>query len=145
MTALIGQAQRLFQLPLARCVEAGGAVQRFLRYVELRIAAVDADHRIAAVRPFAEILPHGVRTADGQEREVDAIIFGTGFTPSDPLPRGTVFGRDGVDLLDTWPEGPEAYKGTMTAGFPTDDPWGDRQESLPIEDFDALVAAGLGV
>lgn len=67
---------------------------------------------------IAEILPHGVRTSDGQERAVDAIIFGTGFTPSDPLPRGTVFGRGGVDLLDTWPEGPEAYKGTMTAGFP---------------------------
>ena len=32
---------------------------------------------------------------------------------------------------------------TMTAGFPTDDPWGDRQESLPIEDFDALVTGGL--
>jgi CubicO group peptidase (beta-lactamase class C family) len=32
---------------------------------------------------------------------------------------------------------------TMTAGFPTDDPWGDRQESLPLADFDALVAGGL--
>lgn len=32
---------------------------------------------------------------------------------------------------------------TMTAGFPTDDPWGDRQESLPLEEFDALVTAGL--
>lgn len=32
---------------------------------------------------------------------------------------------------------------TMTAGFPTDDPWGDRQESLPLEDFDALITAGL--
>ncbi|TEX52245.1 MAG: hypothetical protein B7C55_01400 [Actinomycetales bacterium mxb001] len=32
---------------------------------------------------------------------------------------------------------------TMTAGFPTDDPWGDRQESLPLEDFDRLVAGGL--
>ena len=32
---------------------------------------------------------------------------------------------------------------TMTGGFPTDDPWGDRQESLPLEEFDALVAAGL--
>ncbi|MDT4838304.1 Baeyer-Villiger monooxygenase [compost metagenome] len=29
-----------------------------------------------------------------------------------------VFGRNGVDLLDTWPQGPEAYKGTLTAGFP---------------------------
>ena len=32
---------------------------------------------------------------------------------------------------------------TMTAGFPTDDPWGDRQESLALEDFDALIAGGL--
>jgi CubicO group peptidase (beta-lactamase class C family) len=32
---------------------------------------------------------------------------------------------------------------TMTGGLPTDDPWGDRQQSLPAEDFDALVAGGL--
>jgi len=32
---------------------------------------------------------------------------------------------------------------TMTAGLPTDDPWGDRQEDLPLADFDALVAGGL--
>lgn len=32
---------------------------------------------------------------------------------------------------------------TMTAGLPTDDPWGDRQESLPIEAFDGMVANGL--
>jgi CubicO group peptidase (beta-lactamase class C family) len=32
---------------------------------------------------------------------------------------------------------------TMNAGFPTDDPWGDRQESLEIESFDNLVSQGL--
>ncbi len=32
---------------------------------------------------------------------------------------------------------------TMGAGFPTDDPWGDRQESLAISDFDQMVQAGL--
>ncbi len=32
---------------------------------------------------------------------------------------------------------------TMSAGLPTDDPWGDRQQGLPIEDFDALVGGGL--
>ena len=31
---------------------------------------------------------------------------------------------------------------TMTAGFPTDDPWGDRQQGLPLDDFDALIAGG---
>ena len=32
---------------------------------------------------------------------------------------------------------------TMTAGFPTDDPWGDRQQGLPLADFAALLAAGV--
>ena len=32
---------------------------------------------------------------------------------------------------------------TMTAGFPTDDPWGDRQQGLPIEDFAAMLASGI--
>jgi CubicO group peptidase (beta-lactamase class C family) len=33
---------------------------------------------------------------------------------------------------------------TMTAGFPTDDPWGDRQQGLPIDSFRALLAEGVG-
>ncbi|MGH3248048.1 MAG: serine hydrolase domain-containing protein, partial [Trebonia sp.] len=32
---------------------------------------------------------------------------------------------------------------TMTAGFPTDDPWGDRQQGLPIDAFRALLAGGV--
>jgi CubicO group peptidase (beta-lactamase class C family) len=31
---------------------------------------------------------------------------------------------------------------TMTAGFPADDPWGDRQQGLPLDSFDRLVSAG---
>ena len=31
----------------------------------------------------------------------------------------------------------------MGAGLPIDDPWGDRQESLPISDFDEMVKSGL--
>jgi CubicO group peptidase (beta-lactamase class C family) len=34
---------------------------------------------------------------------------------------------------------------TMTAGFPTDDPWGDRQQGLPLEEFTALLARGVSV
>lgn len=67
---------------------------------------------------ISEVRANSVVTADGKVREVDAIIFGTGFTPNDPIPRGCVFGRDGQDLVDSWSQGPEAYKGTMTAGFP---------------------------
>ncbi len=32
---------------------------------------------------------------------------------------------------------------TMTAGFPTDDPWGDRQQGLPLDEFRALLAGGV--
>ena len=32
---------------------------------------------------------------------------------------------------------------TMTAGLPTDDPWGDRQQGLPLEEFQALLAGGV--
>jgi CubicO group peptidase (beta-lactamase class C family) len=32
---------------------------------------------------------------------------------------------------------------TMTAGFPTDDPWGDRQQGLPDAEFAALISHGL--
>ena len=65
-----------------------------------------------------EVRAHGIVDADGVEREVDAIIFGTGFKATDPVPRGVVYGRDGRDLVDAWPQGPEAYKGAAIAGFP---------------------------
>jgi CubicO group peptidase (beta-lactamase class C family) len=32
---------------------------------------------------------------------------------------------------------------TMTAGFPTDDPWGDRQQGLDLDDFSRLLERGL--
>lgn len=32
---------------------------------------------------------------------------------------------------------------TMSAGLPTDDPWGDRQESLTADEFDALLSSGV--
>src|ERR1700722_5277532 len=32
---------------------------------------------------------------------------------------------------------------TMTAGFPTDDPWGDRQQGMPLEEFSAFLAGGV--
>jgi hypothetical protein len=31
---------------------------------------------------------------------------------------------------------------TMTAGFPGDDPWGDRQQGLPLAEFTALLGSG---
>jgi cation diffusion facilitator CzcD-associated flavoprotein CzcO len=67
---------------------------------------------------IAEVTAHSIVDSHGVEREVDAIIYGTGFKATDPVPRGVVFGRDGQDLFDAWPQGPEAYKGAAVTGFP---------------------------
>lgn len=62
--------------------------------------------------------PNSITSADGQEREVDAIIFGTGFRPKDRPVAHQLFGRDGRSLAETWSEGMSAYVGTTIAGFP---------------------------
>lgn len=67
---------------------------------------------------IAEVRANSIVDTNGVERKVDAIIYGTGFKAQDPMPRGTVFGRGGVDLLDAWKDGPEAYLGLSVAGFP---------------------------
>ncbi|MBM3485706.1 MAG: NAD(P)/FAD-dependent oxidoreductase [Alphaproteobacteria bacterium] len=68
--------------------------------------------------PVARILANGIRTEDGMERPVDAIIYGTGFTPTDYLTPMAVSGHDGRDLNDAWRDGAEAYLGITVAGFP---------------------------
>ncbi len=65
-----------------------------------------------------QVKANSIVTTDGTERAVDAIIFGTGFKATDPVPKGVIFGRGGQDLIDAWQQGPEAYKGTAVAGFP---------------------------
>jgi cation diffusion facilitator CzcD-associated flavoprotein CzcO len=68
--------------------------------------------------PIKEIREHAIVTADGVERPVDAIIFGTGFRVTDQPMAEHVRGRDGVTLAETWAGSPRAYVGTTVAGFP---------------------------
>jgi cation diffusion facilitator CzcD-associated flavoprotein CzcO len=65
-----------------------------------------------------EVRAHSIVDSAGVEREVDCIIYGTGFRLTDLVPRGVIYGRGGKDLVDGWPHGPEAYKGTTIAGCP---------------------------
>ena len=84
------------------------------------------DYYPALARPNVEVVTDGIRevtstgivTADGAERAVDAIIFGTGFQVHDYLGPVKVIGRGGVDLAATWRKSAEAYLGTTVAGFP---------------------------
>ncbi|GAA4014005.1 NAD(P)/FAD-dependent oxidoreductase [Allokutzneria multivorans] len=67
---------------------------------------------------IAEVRPHSIVTADGTERPVDTLIFGTGFHATD-FPIGhRVFNGDGASLTGTWQDEPGAYRGTTIAGFP---------------------------
>lgn len=68
---------------------------------------------------IVEIDATGVRAADGTHRPVDTIILGTGFRAWDsPIAEGIV-GRDGTSLAQAWDAGgPQAYLGTVIAGFP---------------------------
>jgi cyclohexanone monooxygenase len=65
-----------------------------------------------------EVRQHGIVTVDGTEHPVDAIVFGTGFTVQNLVPKGFFIGTGGRDITDVWEGGLEAYKGTTVAGFP---------------------------
>ena len=72
--------------------------------------------------PIERITPDGIRTADGTERAVDAIVLATGFRmASDPetYRRTPVRGRDGFDLATQYAEHRlRSYEGISMPGLP---------------------------
>ena len=84
------------------------------------------DYYEALAKPNVNVVTEGIRevransviTDDGVEREVDAIIFGTGFTAQQPVQRGMIIGKGGVDILDRWGGAMEAHKGSTIDGYP---------------------------
>jgi cation diffusion facilitator CzcD-associated flavoprotein CzcO len=67
-----------------------------------------------------EVRPEGIVSADGSQRDVDTIIFGTGFATNDFLAPMSISGRDGRDLHKMWMErgGADGFKGISVPGFP---------------------------
>jgi cation diffusion facilitator CzcD-associated flavoprotein CzcO len=84
------------------------------------------DYYPAVVKPNVEVLATGVERvsgravvgSQGEAREVDTIILGTGFHVTDPPMAARVHGSDGRSLAEVWAGSPEGYRGTSTAGFP---------------------------
>jgi len=60
----------------------------------------------------------GIRTVDGQTREVDVIVYSTGFKTTKYLAALKVNGRNGQSLDEAWSDGAQAYLGITTSGFP---------------------------
>jgi cation diffusion facilitator CzcD-associated flavoprotein CzcO len=77
-------------------------------------------------KPNVELVTAGIKEVrrnsivdeDGVEREVDAIIFGTGFEVTDMPVAKQVRGRDGRTLDELWQGSPRAHLGTAIAGYP---------------------------
>ncbi|BBY32882.1 4-hydroxyacetophenone monooxygenase [Mycolicibacter minnesotensis] len=68
--------------------------------------------------PIRRITPHAVQTEDGALREVDVIIYATGFRHTEVLWPMRVTGRAGTDLHALWGNRPYAYLGITVPSFP---------------------------
>src|SRR5829696_4553789 len=66
----------------------------------------------------AEVRERSIVTGAGEEIEVDAIIFGTGFAVTDMPVASYVRGRGGRTLDEHWKGSPRAHLGTTVPGFP---------------------------
>ncbi|HKG35802.1 MAG TPA: NAD(P)/FAD-dependent oxidoreductase [Solirubrobacterales bacterium] len=87
---------------------------------------ISDDYYPALTQPNVDVVTSGiteVREAsivdgDGNEREVDTIIFGTGFEVTDLPITHRVRGGDGRTLAEHWDGSMQAYLGSSIAGFP---------------------------
>jgi cation diffusion facilitator CzcD-associated flavoprotein CzcO len=67
---------------------------------------------------IATMSPVGIRTSDGVEHHLDAIVFATGFDVHLTGPPYPVTGMDGRSLADEWCRGAQAYKSIQASGYP---------------------------
>jgi cation diffusion facilitator CzcD-associated flavoprotein CzcO len=67
---------------------------------------------------LSEVRANSVVDADGVEREVDAIVFGTGFQVTEMPAARRLRGRGGALLSEVWGGSPRAYRGATVPGFP---------------------------
>lgn len=80
--------------------------------------AICRDNVELVTNGIQEIKANSIVTADGTEREVDAIVWGTGFYATDNPIAGKITGMNNQKLSTAWENGEYAYKGTTVSGFP---------------------------
>lgn len=81
--------------------------------------ALDRPNADVVTEPIAEVGANSITTADGKTRDVDVIIYGTGFDTQALASSVEITGQDGQLLADLWhSKGIQAHRGTMIAGFP---------------------------
>ena len=112
-------------LPAAR---SRGAAQGLARlHLRLQAGAVQlalpagarGAERGARHRRVTGLTERGIVTADGREREVDCVIFGTGFRTTEFMFPMEVSGSEGRTLREAWSGGAHAHLGVTVPGFPS--------------------------
>jgi cation diffusion facilitator CzcD-associated flavoprotein CzcO len=68
--------------------------------------------------PIERLTEDSIVSGGGESRRVDIIVAATGFHATRFLSAIDVTGRGGLRLEDAWADGPEAYLGIATPGFP---------------------------
>lgn len=94
------------------------AAKRMIRDNGVWARALKRDNVELVTDPIQRITPSGVVSGHGVEREVDVIVYGTGFHASKFLTPMTITGRGGVDLHRQWAGDARAYLGITIPGFP---------------------------
>ena len=82
--------------------------------------------RPTAERPSVElagsaieaVTASGIRTRDGVDHRVDAIVYGTGFSIPDQVSDRTLVGAGGLTIRQAWHDGMEPFYGVAVRGFP---------------------------
>ncbi len=81
--------------------------------------AIQSDNVSVIDGEITKVTANGVVGSDGKEREVDAIILGTGFLATKRPIAAQVTGRGGVTLEQHWDSGGmKAFRGSTVPGFP---------------------------
>ncbi|WP_194815277.1 NAD(P)/FAD-dependent oxidoreductase [Nocardia sp. XZ_19_385] len=81
--------------------------------------ALSRDNVDVVTDGIKEIRANSIVTADGTEREIDALIVATGFHVTDSPTYNTIAGKDGRTLSEVFDEiGQQGYKGSAIANFP---------------------------
>jgi cation diffusion facilitator CzcD-associated flavoprotein CzcO len=86
---------------------------------------VSDDYYPSLLRPNVEVVSEPIEAlgersiaSGGIDRPVDVVVFATGFRATEGVSPLRVYGRNGVELGQTWRDGMQAYLGTAVAGFP---------------------------
>ena len=69
--------------------------------------------------PISHLTAGAVVTGDKAQRELDAVIYATGFRTTEFMAPMEVVGRGGLTLREAWAQGPRAHLGIAVPGFPS--------------------------